>query len=314
MPRPYRLQAEGVLYHITSRGDDRKKIFLNETDCRKFLEYLKAVKEKFKFFLYAYCLMGNHYHLLLETTQPNISRLMQSLNTAYTVYYNTKRKHCGHLFQGRYKSIVVDKDSYFLELTRYIHLNPVRAKIVDGPGKFKWSSYNDYINMNTAGLVDTAEAFRYFDLSAEQYKEFVLSGINNKGISFKDVYAGFILGKEKFVKDTLSAMKAKMENSEFSYKKSACGIEPDSILHKVASCWRVSPVILLKSKRKPLLARKIAVYLLKRISGLTNEQIGAKFEITYSAVSKIAQDVERRRIKDKKMAKDIDNIISHFKV
>ena len=142
----------------------------------------------------------------------------------------------------------------------------------------------------------------------------MLSGINNKGISFKDVYAGFILGKEKFVKDTLSAMKAKMENSEFSYKKSACGIEPDSILHKVASCWRVSPVILLKSKRKPLLARKIAVYLLKRISGLTNEQIGAKFEITYSAVSKIAQDVERRRIKDKKMAKDIDNIISHFKV
>ena len=110
------------MYHITSRGDDRKKIFINETDHQKFLAYLQIAQEKFKFYMYAYCLMGNHYHLLFETTQANLSRIMQSLNTAYTVYYNVKRKRSGHLFQGRYKSILVDKDNYLLELTRYIHL------------------------------------------------------------------------------------------------------------------------------------------------------------------------------------------------
>jgi REP element-mobilizing transposase RayT len=140
MARPYRLQAENCLYHITSRGDDRKKIFLSETDFEKFLEYIKVAKDKFKFYLYAYCLMNNHYHLLIETTQSNLSRIMQYINTSYTIYYNGKRKRSGHLFQGRFKSIIVEADSYFTELTRYIHLNPVRAKIVDSPGIYRFSS------------------------------------------------------------------------------------------------------------------------------------------------------------------------------
>lgn len=154
MARPYRLQAEDCLYHITSRGDDRKKIFLNETDRRKFLEYLLSAKEKFKFYLYAYCLMGNHYHLLLETTQANISGVMQSINASYTTYYNIKRKHCGHLFQGRYKSIIVDADTYFLEITRYIHLNPVKARIVKSPEEYPWSSYKGYLNKKGDGVID----------------------------------------------------------------------------------------------------------------------------------------------------------------
>ena len=124
MARQHRLQAPNCFYHITSRGDDRKKIFLNETDFRKFLAYLKKAKEKFNFYLYAYCLLDNHYHLLLETSQANLSQIMQYLNTAYTIYYNTKHKRHGHLFQGRFKSILIEADSYFAELTRYIHLNP----------------------------------------------------------------------------------------------------------------------------------------------------------------------------------------------
>jgi len=90
--------------------------------------------------------MGNHYHLLIETAQANLPRIMQSINTAYTVYYNTKRKQCGHLFQGRFKSILVEADSYFAQLTRYIHLNPIKAKIAINPGEYHWCSYNAYIH------------------------------------------------------------------------------------------------------------------------------------------------------------------------
>ena len=108
MARPYRLQSEDCFYHITSRGDDRKKIFISEYDFTKFLEYLSVAKTKFKFYVYGYCLMSNHYHLLLETTQPNISKIMHYINGSYTTYYNIKRRRSGHVFQGRFKSIVVD--------------------------------------------------------------------------------------------------------------------------------------------------------------------------------------------------------------
>ena len=121
MARPYRLQIENGLYHITSRGNERKNIYLDESDCEKFLEYLVKAKERYKIYLYAYVLMSNHYHLLIETTTENLSRVMHYLNTSYTSYFNWKHKRCGHLFQGRYKSILVDKEGYFMRLIRYIH-------------------------------------------------------------------------------------------------------------------------------------------------------------------------------------------------
>jgi putative transposase len=133
MARPYRLQAEDCFYHITSRGNDRKKIFLNDTDFEKFLEYILKAKEKYDFYLLAYVLMTNHYHFLIKTTKPNLSSIMHYINGSYTTYFNVKRGRTGHLFQGRYKSLVIDADSYFQELTRYIHLNPVRAKMVKNP-------------------------------------------------------------------------------------------------------------------------------------------------------------------------------------
>jgi REP element-mobilizing transposase RayT len=111
MARPYRLQGEGYLYHITSRGDGRKKIYYNDRDYEKFLEYIKKAKEKYKFNLYAYVLMSNHFHLLIETTQANLSQILHYIKSSYTTYYNIKRRQSGHLFQGRYKSIVVDRDS-----------------------------------------------------------------------------------------------------------------------------------------------------------------------------------------------------------
>lgn len=316
MARAYRLQGEGLLYHITSRGDGRKDIFHNDTDCVKFIEYLKAVKDKYKVYVYAYCLMANHYHLLLETSQPNISRAMQQLNTAYTVYYNVKRGKTGHLFQGRYKSVLVDKDNYLLELTRYIHLNPVKAKIVDSPEKYPWSSYNEYIKTIRDGMVDKDLLFRYLKINSAGYKKFVLEGIGKKLDPFADIYGGFILGKETFVKDIFRQIKEQVKSEEFAYKGKVMGeVEPAAIVEAVAKKHNTSSEILYKAKKKSFLARKLAIYLLKKHSSLTNKEIGEMFGLTHhTAVGKVSQSVERLVAWDRGVARSIKSTISHFRV
>jgi REP element-mobilizing transposase RayT len=314
MSRTYRLQAENCLYHITSRGDDRKKIFISEFDYKKFLEYIVAGKQKYKFYLYAYCLMGNHYHLCLETTQANISRIMQYINTSYTVYYNVKRKRCGHLFCGRFKSIIVDGDSYLLELTRYIHLNPVRAKITDSPDKYLWSSYREYIKPQKESIIDKPQRDRYFKISSEKYKQFVSAGLIDSPNPFLELYAGFILGRERFIKDTLDVLKDQVEGGDVAYKKLIQSVGPDDIINEVALFYKKEPGFLRKAKNKPLLAKKVAVYLMKMFTSLTNIEIGNEFGISYTAVSKAAKDIERLRLEDKRLSADVEKIVSRFKV
>jgi len=219
MARPYRLQGENCCYHITSRGDGRKDIYKSEGDYLKFLEYIKKGKERYKFYLYAYALMSNHYHLLLETRQANISRIMQYLNTSYTTYYNVKRNKSGHLFQGRYKSILVEKESYFLELTKYIHLNPLRAKMVKKPEEYRWTSYRGYIGREKDEYIDRERIKEIMEMSGRSYEEFVRAGMGKEIKPFKELYAGFILGRTRFIKEKLDEIKDQVEGSkEVSYE------------------------------------------------------------------------------------------------
>jgi len=127
MARPLRIEYEGGLYHVTARGNAGADIYLEDSDRERFLEILGNSVERFRWICHAYCLMDSHYHLLVETPEPNLSRGMQYLNGVYTQWFNRQRRRYGHLFQGRFKSVVVEKESYLLELARYIVLNPVRA-------------------------------------------------------------------------------------------------------------------------------------------------------------------------------------------
>lgn len=313
MARPYRLQGEGLLYHVTSRGNDRKRIFLSETDYNKFLEYIKTAKDKYKFYLYAYCLMSNHYHLLLETTQPNISNLMQYINTSYTTYCNIKRNKCGHLFQGRYKSILVDKDSYFLELTRYIHLNPIRAKMADKPEKYKWSSFNSYLDKKVDDYIDKTEISKFIDIQPNQYRQFVLEGMKTSIDPFANIYAGFILGSERFIKDKLKYLKDIVETRDFSYKKTLQkNINPETIINVIAKKYKKEPQAILNSKNRQSQEKKIAMYLLKRYTDYTNNDIGKVFGITPTAVIKAAKSFECIVAKDKTLTEEIKGLISAF--
>ena len=141
MSRPLRLEFAGALYHVTSRGNERKAIYLDEADFRNFLELVGQVCERHNWVVHAYCLMTNHYHLLVETPDANLSLGMRQLNGVYTQLFNRSHKRVGHLIQGRYKAILVQKDSHLLEVSRYIVLNPVRAGMVDNCIEWPWSSY-----------------------------------------------------------------------------------------------------------------------------------------------------------------------------
>ena len=151
MARPLRIEYPGAYYHVTSRGNERKAIFRDGSDRRKFLELLSSSIKQFILRLHAYVLMDNHYHLLVETPVGELSRAIRYLNGVYTQYINRRHRRVGHLFQGRYKAILVDKDSHLIELSRYIHLNPWRVRRgARDPLKYQWSSLKAYTGREKA--------------------------------------------------------------------------------------------------------------------------------------------------------------------
>lgn len=169
MPRYARQVAESHIYHIMTRGNERKNIFLDKNDKIAFLKRLLKVKVEKKFFLYAYCLMNNHVHLLIKETDEELSRIMASLNTSYAAYFNKKYERVGHLFQDRYRSETINNEEHLLSAVRYIHNNPVKAKIVSHPQSYMWSSYRFYFfsEKYQCGLVDKEFILQFFSIQSE---------------------------------------------------------------------------------------------------------------------------------------------------
>ncbi|WP_273226972.1 REP-associated tyrosine transposase [Geosporobacter ferrireducens] len=155
MPRQAREKGEFSTYHIIQRGNDRKEIFLSDYDKNRFIETLIKMKNKYNFIIYAYCLMDNHVHLLMNDNGNDISKIMKSINVSYVLYFNRKYKRHGHFFQNRFISELITDDTYLVEVSKYIHNNPVKANIVQQPEAYRWSSYGDYIRNVTSEFIDT---------------------------------------------------------------------------------------------------------------------------------------------------------------
>jgi putative transposase len=211
MARPLRIEYDGALYHITSRGNGKKPIYKDDEDREKFLEILKRVNERFNWICHAYCLMNNHYHLIVETPDGNLSKGMRQLNGVYTQIFNRRHNRGGHIFQGRYKAILIQKESYLLEVCRYVVLNPVRAKVVEKPEEWKWSSYRATAGIKKSHPCLTTEwisgQFSTRKKDAERkYRDFVKAGIGVKNI-WKEVKGQCILGGQDLVKVLIDYIK-----------------------------------------------------------------------------------------------------------
>lgn len=214
MARPLRIELAGGLYHVTSRGDRREDIYFRSGDREAWLDILSEVCARFNWVCHAYCQMTNHYHVVVETPEGNLAKGMRQLNGVYTQYVN--RTHCrvGHVFQGRYKGILVEKDSYLLELSRYVVLNPVRAGMVKDAKKWPWSSHQIMLGQKTKpDWLCTDWIFGQFGVrrssAVRRYEDFVRSGIELPPI-WDDLRGQVFLGSEAFVE----RMKKVIPNSE----------------------------------------------------------------------------------------------------
>jgi putative transposase len=218
MARPLRIQYPGAIYHITSRGNARLPVFEDGHDRGQFFLILEEVVKRHNWLCHAYCLMDNHYHILVETVEGNLSLAMRHLNGVYTQRFNRRHHRVGHVFQGRFKSVLVEKESYLLELCRYVVLNPVRAGIVKHPGAYRWSSYK-----STAGLVKAPPFLTVHWILAHfgkrrreaqrEYRRFVQAGM--KGASpWEELKAQCILGSKEFIEKLKPALKDKSKIKE----------------------------------------------------------------------------------------------------
>ncbi|MGB1109435.1 MAG: REP-associated tyrosine transposase [Gammaproteobacteria bacterium] len=212
MVRPLRIEFSGALYHVTSRGDRRETIFEEEADFGLFLDVLAEVVDRFNWLCHAYCLMTNHYHLVIETPDGNLAKGMRHLNGVFTQASNRKYSRSGHLFQGRYKAILVDSESYLLELARYVVLNPVRAGMVEQAEQWLWSSYRATVGLEEAPAWLTSDALlAHFGPTrggaTVAYSRFVASGVGGPSV-WEGLRHQIYLGDDQFVERMQASSRA----------------------------------------------------------------------------------------------------------
>ena len=306
MARPLRIEFPGAIYHVTSRGNEQKAVFKSQRDREQFLSYLESATERYEAVIHVYCLMDNHYHLLLETPAGNLSQIMHHVNGAYTTYFNTRRSRAGHLFQGRYKAILIDADAYARELSRHIHLNPVRAGIAENPAEYKWSSCRYYtVQKKAPAWLKRQFILGYFDQklasAMKRYHNFVSAVIDQE---YKDPLAELsnpvILGSEAFVAQIkerfLRDKKADRDLPALRRLSSRPGL--DQIEKAVDSA--------LPSEKK--LARQIKLYFCHRYSGRKLSEIGERFGIGLSGVTQASRRVGLKAKKERKLGKLLKRI------
>ena len=313
MARPLRIEYDGAFYHVSARGNERKRIFFGKGDYDKFKEYLLEAQDKYGYRLHCYVLMTTHYHLLIETPDGNMSKVVHYINGSYANYINRKRNRSGHLLQGRYKGILVDRDAYLLELSRYLHLNPVRAKIVESPEDYRQSSYLTYVKGKKDAMVTTDLLLGMVSedgrIARKAYREYVEAGMA-EGVRnpFTDVYGGVILGSREFIKQALGKVKeATLDQVEIAQRRELNKLKSEDIIDALCSHFQV-PADGLGKWGTAL--RDMAIYLLKRNTSVMNRQIGELFQgLTYSGVSKANHRFSLRISEDRELRKRVEKIM-----
>lgn len=275
MSRPIRIEFPDALYHVTARGDRREDIFDDDQDRSIFLATLEQVITQFNWMCYAWCLMDNHYHLLIQTPDGNLSKGMRQLNGVYTQASNRRHQRVGHLFQGRFKAILVDSDAYLLELARYVVLNPVRAGIVKTPGDWAWSNYRASTGLEPSPPWLAADGLLAWfakrrSLAQQRYAQFVTEGIKAAS-PWNNIRGQIFMGDEQFV----NRMQAHIQTGK------------DDVQIPLAQRRPVPPPLAEIEKRS--VDRDAAIIAAYATGGYSYQQIADYFGVHFTTVGRIAR-------------------------
>lgn len=293
MARQLRIEYDGALYHVMSRGNEQREIILGDEDRFSFLDCLREMSDRFEVDIFAYVLMDNHYHMLLRTNKANLSKSMQWLGTTYTRRFNLRHSRSGHLFQGRFKGILVESDAYMMQLSCYIHRNPLRAGIVGRLADYRWSSYPAYAykKKHQDGL-DTDFILSQFNVKDKHkaYREKVQRYSDEKNRIWENVRHGLIYGTQNFIDRIKSDYLSNKPNTDIpQHNRLLRDEDPCALLNKAAAILNCKiadlkgcPRVAAADKDK----RDIMIYLLWETGKYTNMRIGNLFGLTYSSISR----------------------------
>ena len=289
MARKPRVEFAGAFYHVICRGNQRQTIFHSDGDRAHYLDRLEHYRERYEFTVYAYVLMANHVHLLLETGRVPLSKIMQGLQFTYTRYYNRKYDKVGHLFQGRYKAILCDRDSYLLELVRYLHLNPARLRHPLDPWRYRWSSHGAYVGKDSPVKVETSVVLGQLGTvvanARRGYLRFMAEGkeLGHQGNYYRTVDQRF-LGDERFVEQIEQKSPAEREievpgpTASFS-----------DLVRLLGEEYGVDTKELLRAgrKRQWVRARSMLVYLARQWATMSVKELGKRLHRDPSIISRL---------------------------
>ena len=283
MARPLRIQYPGAQYHIISRGNGGNNIFQDKVDYQIFLEEFKDVLDDYNWISFAYCLMPNHYHLFIKTLDPNLSIGMRQLNGNYTQRSNIRHKRYGHLFQGRFKSILVEGDAYHAKLIQYITINPIKAKLVKTLNQWQWSSHKEIMGTKKlTGCVNIKVALSFFDsnkiVAKKEYINYLKQKTNDKAI-YDNLRSGFILGSIEFAKEVVK---------KYINNKSIENIKKERFIDR-PKLDKIFKNIKSKKERNKAIFKSFKDY------GYTQIVIGNYLNIHYASISRIIKNEKKRQ-------------------
>jgi len=324
MARPLRIQFENAYYHVTCRGNSGQEIFSNDADRLTFLDLLERSSDIYQAQILAYVFMSNHFHLFVKTPLGNLQEFMRHFNISYTSYYNWKHDRPGHLYQGRYKSFLVDADSYVQEVSRYIHLNPIRVNLRSGMTlgekeevlrNYRWSSYGGYISQGRrASFLEVEEVLGYFGgdtpKGRKKYEDFVTEGISGEIPNPLERGTGHgIIGASEFIERIrCQYVRSGTRSRELpAVRKILAQVEPERIIGVVCEAFEAEREELLRKGYRGI-ARGILIEMLYRYGGMNQREIGELMGIDYSAVSVMRKRLSAFQKKDRGISARIERL------
>jgi len=315
MARPLRIEFEGAIYHVTSRGNGRQKIVTQAEDWARLRDQLARTVERFQWELLAYALMPNHLHLFVRTPQPNLSRGMQHLLSSYANWFSRRRQRPGHLFQGRFKAELVETESYFWEVSRYVHLNPVRTRrpLVDHPKDWPWSSYPGYHDarrrvdwVSYQSVLSAWQGEAGGRDAAAAYRRFVESGWKKPPANpFDRADQGWILGDAEFVKRVRHLVQEQPPDQQVPAGRRLISLSPEEVLAKVAQFYGVSPETF-RQKRAKHPSRDVAAWLARRLTQAPLRELAPHFGLSHpESLSNLTRRADDRIAKSARLRKEM---------